>query len=100
MHELSIAQSICEGVIAHAAGRRVETMVIEVGTLSGVNRESLEFVMPDAAEICGLELDGFGIEHWSEKGEDGETALGEAHHFHLIDIVAVRGDTPDTDVVG
>ena len=61
MHELSVAQSICESVLAHAAGRRVETMVIEVGTLSGVNCDSLEFVMPDAAEICGLEFDGFAV---------------------------------------
>jgi SAM-dependent methyltransferase len=35
-------------------------------------------------------LDGFEIEHWNEKEEDGETALGEPHHFHLIEVVAVR----------
>jgi SAM-dependent methyltransferase len=35
-------------------------------------------------------LDGFEIERWSEKEEDGVTALGEAHHFHLIEVVARR----------
>jgi len=35
-------------------------------------------------------LDGFDIEHWSEKEEDGKTALGDPHHFHLIEVVAVR----------
>lgn len=35
-------------------------------------------------------LDGFEIEHWTEKEEDGQTALGEPHHFHLIEVVAVR----------
>jgi tellurite methyltransferase len=35
-------------------------------------------------------LAGFDIEHWSEKEEDGQTALGEPHHFHLIEVVAVR----------
>ncbi len=35
-------------------------------------------------------LDGFVIEHWSEKEEDGMTALGDPHHFHLIEVVAVR----------
>lgn len=69
MHELSVAQSICESVIAHAAGRRVETMVIEVGTLSGVNCESLEFVLPDAAEICGLAVDGFAVETATAQAE-------------------------------
>ena len=35
-------------------------------------------------------LGGFEIETWSEKEEDGLTALGEAHHFHLIEVVARR----------
>ena len=35
-------------------------------------------------------LEGFEIERWSEKEEDGTTALGEPHHFHLIEGVAVR----------
>ncbi len=35
-------------------------------------------------------LDGFAIEHWNEKEEDGPTALGDPHHFHLIEVVAVR----------
>jgi hypothetical protein len=39
-------------------------------------------------------LDGFEIEHWSEKEEDGHTALGDPHHFHLIEVVAVRRELP------
>jgi SAM-dependent methyltransferase len=35
-------------------------------------------------------LDGFDIEHWGEREEEGTTALGEPHHFHLIEVVAVR----------
>jgi tellurite methyltransferase len=33
-------------------------------------------------------LDGFEIEHWSDTEEDTKTALGEPHHFHLIEFVA------------
>ena len=33
-------------------------------------------------------LSGFEIEHWSDKEEDTRTALGEPHHFHLIEFVA------------
>lgn len=43
MHEMSITQSvvdICEG---HAVGRRVTDVVLEIGELSGVVPDSIEF---------------------------------------------------------
>ena len=43
-----------------------------------------------SAAVIRQHLDGFEIEHWSEKEEDGHTALGEPHHFHLIEVVAIR----------
>ena len=33
-------------------------------------------------------LDGFDIEFWSDTEDDKPTALGEPHHFHLIEFVA------------
>ena len=45
---------------------------------------------PPAATIRDY-LKGFEIESWREWEEDGETALGEPHHFHNIEVVAVRG---------
>ncbi len=41
-------------------------------------------------EVIRGYLDGFEIEYWAEKEEDGQTALGDDHHFHLIEVVAVR----------
>ena len=41
-------------------------------------------------EVMRGYLDGFEIEYWNEKEEDGTTALGDPHHFHLIEVVAVR----------
>jgi hypothetical protein len=36
-------------------------------------------------------LAAFEIETWSEKDdENGRTALGEPHHFHLVEVVARR----------
>jgi trans-aconitate methyltransferase len=35
-------------------------------------------------------LDSFEIEHWSDREEDTRTALGEPHHFHLVELVARR----------
>ena len=53
MHELSIAQSVIEQV-EQAAGKekavRVLTVTLAIGALSGIERESLEFVFPMAAE--------------------------------------------------
>lgn len=42
---------------------------------------------PDRFEA---DLADFEIELWSAKEEDSKTALGEPHHFHLIEIVARR----------
>jgi tellurite methyltransferase len=35
-------------------------------------------------------LDRFEIEHWVDEEEDTQTALGEPHHFHRIELVARR----------
>jgi len=41
-------------------------------------------------ERIEADLDGFEIEHWLVKEEESQTALGEPHHFHLIELVARR----------
>jgi tellurite methyltransferase len=41
-------------------------------------------------ERIQADLDGFEIELWSEKEEDQKTALGEDHHYHLVEVVARR----------
>jgi len=35
-------------------------------------------------------LSSFEIEHWLDSEEDTQTALGEPHHFHLVEVVARR----------
>lgn len=44
MHEMSITQSVVDICLEHAAGRKVLAVTMEVGTLSGV--------VPDAVEFC------------------------------------------------
>jgi hydrogenase nickel incorporation protein HypA/HybF len=44
VHEFSITQSVVEICEKNAAGRRVSAVVLEIGALSGV--------MPDAVEFC------------------------------------------------
>ena len=35
-------------------------------------------------------LIAFEIEHWVDREEDGRTALGEPHHFHMLELVVRR----------
>ena len=35
-------------------------------------------------------LAAFEIEHWTDREEDTTTALGDPHHFHLVEFVARR----------
>jgi tellurite methyltransferase len=41
-------------------------------------------------EAIRSSLGAFEIEHWVDQEEDTETALGEPHHFHRIELVARR----------
>ena len=62
MHELSIAQSICRSVRERVGDARIGEMVVQVGTLSGVNRDSLDFCLGEAARMAGMTLDTFSVE--------------------------------------
>ena len=35
-------------------------------------------------------LSSFEVEHWIDREEDTQTALGEPHHFHMVELVARR----------
>jgi SAM-dependent methyltransferase len=41
-------------------------------------------------EAIRASLAEFTLEHWVDREEDGLTALGEAHHFHRVELVAAR----------
>lgn len=60
MHELSIAQGIVEICEQSAAGRRVTTVCLEIGALSGVVPEALEFCFD--ASTQGTLLEGAALE--------------------------------------
>ena len=60
MHEMSITQSVVELCEEHAKGRKVLTVVLQIGALSGVVPDSIEFCF----EACtkGTLLDGARLE--------------------------------------
>lgn len=58
MHELSIAQAIVESASAYVKKYRKEKVLkiqIQIGSLSGVVKEALEFVFPQACNATPLE---------------------------------------------
>lgn len=67
MHEMSITQSVVELCEEHAKGRKVLTVVLQIGALSGVVPESVEFCF----EACtkGTALDGARLEIEQIAGE-------------------------------
>ena len=87
-----------------ATWQRIRDALGPGGRFSGMlfgDRDQAASEEPDmtcpAPEVIRGHLAGFAIEHWDEKEEDGHTALGEPHHFHLIEVVAVRlGDAAST----
>lgn len=56
MHELSLVQGVIEICEQHAGGRRVLEVTLEIGTLSGVVPEALEFCFDAATR--GTQLEG------------------------------------------
>jgi hydrogenase nickel incorporation protein HypA/HybF len=51
MHEMSIAQEIIDLCLGHAGGHRVTSLDVEIGNLSGVAPEAIEFCF----EACSRE---------------------------------------------
>jgi len=54
VHELSLAQGICRTIIERVGQRRLAAIRLDVGALSGVNADSLEFCLGEVARIEGL----------------------------------------------
>jgi hydrogenase nickel incorporation protein HypA/HybF len=59
MHELSITQSLVEICLQNAEGRRVTEVVVEIGALSGVVPDAVEFCF--AACVQGTLLEGAAL---------------------------------------
>lgn len=62
MHELAIAESVVEAVLERTADRRVTTVRLQVGRLSGVVPDALTFCFELAASGTALEGTALQIE--------------------------------------
>jgi tellurite methyltransferase len=89
-----------------ATWRRIRAAIPLGGRFSGMLFADRDDGATDPGMTCPTPeairryLDGFEIEYWLEKEEDGQTALGDDHHFHFVEVVAVRRELPDVGGVG
>jgi hydrogenase nickel incorporation protein HypA/HybF len=63
MHEMSITQSVVDICTKHAAGQRVLSVILEIGELSGVVPEAVEFCFQACTAETLLEGAELTIEH-------------------------------------
>lgn len=68
MHEMSITQSMVEICEVHATGRKVVEVVLEIGELSGVVPESVEFCFEACTKGTLLEGARLSIEKVAGRG--------------------------------
>jgi len=54
MHELGIARDIMRTVAEHSGGRKILSVVVEVGPLAGVAVASLDFCIGEVSKEMGL----------------------------------------------
>jgi hydrogenase nickel incorporation protein HypA/HybF len=54
VHELSLAEGICRTIVEQVGRKRLAVIRLDVGVLSGVNADSLEFCLSEVARAEGL----------------------------------------------
>lgn len=87
MHELAIAESVVETIMARTGTRAVHEVRLEVGRLSGVSAESLRFCFELAAS--GTAVDGAQLMIDEPPGEAHCATCGE--DFLVDDLILLCG---------
>ena len=83
MHEMALTQSVVDAVCAHAAGRRVHSVKLEVGALCAVVPDAMTFCFELATE--GTVADGASLEVDMRAGEARCRTCGAG--FELNDLI-------------
>jgi hydrogenase nickel incorporation protein HypA/HybF len=120
VHELSICDAIARAVIRHAAGRKVRSVKLRVGTLRQVVPDTLVFCWPIAArdpliEGSVLDIDVVPAEVECVECEtrhtlnrfvlqcpscQGSVSVMSGEELHIVAIDVVTGDDPDESPAG
>jgi hydrogenase nickel incorporation protein HypA/HybF len=83
VHEMAITQSVVEAVCEHAAGRHVHSVKVEVGALTAVVPDAMQFCFELATE--GTVADGARLDLNVQPGSARCRTCGET--FDLADLI-------------
>lgn len=100
MHEMSITQGIIDLCLEHAGGRRVNSLDVEIGALSSVVPEAIEFCFEACSRetlLEGATLNIFrisGTGHCQECGSETELTdlYGSCRHCGSSRVTIVAGE--------
>ncbi len=93
MHEMSIAMSIVEAVVAHAqkeGARRVSGVDLRIGKLAGIEPESLKFCFSAAAKGTLAEEALLAVDEPEGVGECGECGMRFPVTFYYAECPGCR----------
>jgi len=91
VHELSITQGVVEICIAHARGRRVSSVTLEIGALSGVVPEAIEFCFDACTRETLLEGARLVIEQVPGRGSCSSCGAESVLHAYYDPCTACGG---------
>jgi len=80
MHEMSITESIVDICVRNAAGRRITAVILEIGDLSGVMAEAVEFCFEACSQ--GTLLEGASLVIHRIPGEGSCPGCGARFQVH------------------
>ncbi|WP_406230620.1 hydrogenase maturation nickel metallochaperone HypA [Nocardia sp. NBC_01009] len=96
MHEMAITQSVIAAVCGHAAGRKVHSVTVAVGTLCAVVPDAMQFCFELAAE--GTVAEGARLEIEQVPGRASCRSCGA--DFTLTDLMVLcHCGSADVDVI-
>lgn len=96
MHEMALTQSVVDAVCAHAAGRRVHSVKLEVGALCAVVPDAMTFCFELATE--GTVADGASLEVAMRPGEARCRTCGKSFNLNDLILLCPCGSA-DVDVI-
>ncbi|MEI6206434.1 MAG: hydrogenase maturation nickel metallochaperone HypA [Desulfuromonadales bacterium] len=100
MHEMSITQGIIDLCLQHAGGRRVNLIEVEIGELSTVVPEAIEFcfeacshdTLLEGAELVIIRIPGRGHCHECEADTPLSELFGSCRNCGSSGVVIIAGE--------
>ncbi|GAC1638302.1 MAG: hydrogenase maturation nickel metallochaperone HypA [Mycobacterium sp.] len=96
MHEMALTQSVVDAVCEHAAGRRVQSVTVEIGALCAVVPDAMQFCFELATE--GTMADGARLDLNVQPGSAHCRSCDETFELHDLILLCPCGSA-DVEVL-